>query len=141
MSIKVYEEGDIYEYVFSFTQEDVNLFAKITGDDNPIHLNEEYAQKTIFKRRIIHGFLSGSVFSKVFGTLFPGEGTIYLEQTMRYNKPMYTALEYVAFFEICSINRAKGRAEVKTIIYNAKKEPVLEGIAIIQNKSLCLVAE
>lgn len=137
MGVEMYEENDIYEYPFSFTQEDVNLFAKISGDDNPIHLNEEYAKKTIFKRRIIHGFLSGSVFSKVFGTLYPGKGTIYLEQTMRYNKPMYTGEDYVASFKLLSINRTKGRAEVETIIFNSKKEPVLEGIALIQNKVLC----
>jgi acyl dehydratase len=137
MGVEMYEENDIYEYPFSFTQEDVNLFAKISGDDNPIHLNEEYAKKTIFKRRIIHGFLSGSVFSKVFGTLYPGKGTIYLEQTMRYNKPMYTGEDYIASFKLLSINRTKGRAEVETIIFNSKKEPVLEGIALIQNKVLC----
>ena len=113
----MYNEGYIYEHLFSFTQEDVNRFAEISGDNNPIHLDEEYAKKTIFKKRIIHGFLNGSVFSKVFGTIFPGEGTIYLEQTMSNRKPMFTNITYTAFFEILTIDRVKGRASIETNIY------------------------
>lgn len=60
---------DSFEHQFSFTQKVVDEFARITGDNNPIHINEVEAAKSIFKRRILHGFLSGSVFSKVFGTL------------------------------------------------------------------------
>jgi hypothetical protein len=58
---------------FSFSQQDVADFARVTGDNNPVHLDEEFASKTIFKTRIMHGMLGACVFSKVFGTLFPGE--------------------------------------------------------------------
>ena len=67
-----------FEHLFSFTQKDVEAFAKVTGDNNPVHLDESYAAKTMFKRPIMHGMLGATVFSKVFGTMFPGEGTIYL---------------------------------------------------------------
>lgn len=76
------ELGSVHSKEFSFSQDQVDAFAKITGEDNPIHINDEYAKQSIFKRRIMHGFLTGSIFSKVFGTLFPGEGTVYLKQNM-----------------------------------------------------------
>jgi len=66
-------EKDEYRLTFSYSQEQVNKFAEVTGDNNPLHLDEEYAATTMFKRPIMHGFLGGSVFSKIFGTLFPGE--------------------------------------------------------------------
>ena len=72
-----------YTYDFKFSQEDVNLFAEVTGDKNLVHLNSDFASKTVFKRPIIHGMLGASVFSKVFGVMFPGEGTIYLKQSFK----------------------------------------------------------
>src|SRR6478752_7093968 len=92
------ENGAVYTHGFSFSQEEVNRFAEVTGDCNPIHLDESYAASTAFKRPIMHGFLGGSIFSKVFGTLFPGEGTIYLKQSMSFVKPMYTDTAYEAVF-------------------------------------------
>ena len=72
--------GSEYRYSFSISQADVLNFAHASGDFNPILLDDEFAKTTIFKKKIVHGFLGGSVFSKVFGTLFPGSGTIYLKQ-------------------------------------------------------------
>ena len=83
-----------FEHLFSFTQEDVEAFAKVTGDNNPVHLDESYAAKTMFKRPIMHGMLGAAVFSKVFGTMFPGEGTIYLSQSLSFLKPMYVSENY-----------------------------------------------
>src|ERR1039458_7001087 len=83
------EKGQVYKYAFSFTQKDVENFAKVTGDNNPIHLDNAYAAQTVFKKPIMHGFLGASIFSKVFGTLFPGEGTIYMKQSMAFVKPMF----------------------------------------------------
>ena len=94
---------DKYTHTFSFSQSDVNKFAEVIGDINPIHLDEEYAKQTQFKRRIMHGFLSASVFSKVFGTLFPKKGCIYLEQNLKFLHPMYCDVVYTADFEIINI--------------------------------------
>lgn len=88
---------------FSFSQQDVTDFARVTGDNNPVHLDEEFASKTIFKTRIMHGMLGACVFSKVFGTLFPGEGTIYLSQSVNFLKPMYVDVIYEAHFEVMEI--------------------------------------
>jgi acyl dehydratase len=78
------QKGETYSHEFKFTQNEVNQFAEVTGDKNPVHTDAEYAAKTMFKRPIMHGMLSASLFSKVFGTLFPGEGTIYLKQSSIY---------------------------------------------------------
>ena len=78
--------GDTYSHEFQFSQEEVNQFAQVTGDKNPVHTDAAYAATTMFKKPIMHGMLSASLFSKVFGTLFPGEGTIYLKQS---SSPLY----------------------------------------------------
>ena len=107
-------EKDEYRLTFSYSQEQVNRFAEITGDNNPLHLDDKYAATTMFKRPIMHGFLGGSVFSKIFGTLFPGEGTIYMNQTMNFMRPMFVDTEYEAVMTITEINRDKHRAKVQT---------------------------
>ena len=75
--------NNFYQTSFSFSQNDIIMFAELTGDKNPIHLDEEVAKNTIFGKRILHGFLGASIFSKVFGTIFPGEGTIYIKQNFK----------------------------------------------------------
>ncbi len=125
-----------YEHQFSFSQDDVINFAKVTGDKNPIHLDEEYARNTAFKKRILHGFLGASVFSKVFGTLFPGEGTIYLRQNVTFHKPMYAGIVYEARFTIIETIPEKHRALVKTEIFNGEKELVISGEALIMHHNI-----
>lgn len=128
--------GSIFKEIFSYTQEDVNNFAEISGDRNPIHLDEQYASKSIFKRRIIHGYLGTSVFSKVFAMDFPGEGTIYLKQDLQFFKPMYTSENYTAVFSVITHNIEKHRALVKTEIFDADNQLVVTGEALIQNGNL-----
>ena len=125
--------GDTFEHHFSFSQEDVVLFAKVTGDNNPVHLDEEYASKTLFKRPIIHGMLGGSVFSKVFGTMFPGEGTIYLNQNLQFLRPMLVSTNYTAQFEVLDIDREKHRATVSTVVINEEGKKVIDGSAILMH--------
>ena len=128
--------GSKYEFPFKFTQEDVIRFSHASGDYNPIHLNEEFAQNTIFKRTIIHGFLGGSVFSKVFGTIFPGNGTIYLKQDLSFIKPMYTEQEYVAKFEVMEIYSEKNRALVSTNIVDQNNVIIIQGTALIKHPEI-----
>lgn len=110
------EVNQVYSHDFQFSQEEVNRFAEVTGDKNPVHTNPEYAAKTMFKRPIMHGMLSASLFSKVFGTLFPGEGTIYLKQTLNFLKPMYVDTTYEAVFTVKEVLKDKHRAIVETTI-------------------------
>lgn len=117
---------------FSFSQQDVTDFARVTGDNNPVHLDEEFASKTIFKTRIMHGMLGACVFSKVFGTLFPGEGTIYLSQSVNFLKPMYVDVIYEAHFEVMEILE-KNRARISTTILTNEGKKVVVGEAVVMN--------
>ena len=127
------ELGQKYTLSFSYTQEQVNEFARVTGDNNPVHLDEEFASKTIFKRRIAHGMLGASILSKVFGTLFPGNGTIYLNQTLNFLRPMYVEETYEAIFEVKELIIDKNRAIIFTTIINSEGKSVLSGEATIMN--------
>ena len=126
--------GDTYEHLFSFTQKDVIKFAEASGDFNPIHLDEEYAKKTMFGRTIIHGFLGGSVFSKVFGTIFPGKGTIYLKQDLVFYMPMFTSQNYKATFKVIDI--VKNRGLIETIVLTESEEIVIKGEALIKHSRI-----
>ncbi len=128
------ENGQTYTYEFNFSQADVIAFANATGDKNPVHLDETYAAKTMFKRPIMHGMLSASLFSKVFGTLFPGEGTIYLKQTLNFLKPMYVDTDYVAEFVVKEVIKEKNRATVETLIKQKSSGNVCtSGEAVVMN--------
>ncbi|MBI3510035.1 MAG: MaoC family dehydratase [Bacteroidetes bacterium] len=128
------EQGTNFNHTFRFTQKEVELFAEVTGDKNPVHLDADYAAKTMFKRPIIHGFLGGSVLSKVFGTLFPGEGTIYLKQSMSFMRPMFVDTDYEVRMMVKEVNKEKHRAIVETNIADLKtNELVISGEATVMN--------
>lgn len=128
--------GSVFEKKYSFEQEDVIKFAEASGDFNPIHLDDEYAKNSIFKKRIIHGFLGASIFSNVFGTLFPGEGTIYLKQDMSFYKPQFTNVLYIAKFEVKEVFIEKNRALVKTEVYDQEDNLIISGEALIKHPSI-----
>lgn len=127
------QASDTYTHKFKFTQEEVNRFAEVTGDKNPVHTDADYAAKTMFKRPIMHGMLGAALFSKVFGTLFPGEGTIYLKQSLNFLKPMYPDTEYEAVFTVKEVVKDKNRAIVETVIKNADGLVCTSGEATVLN--------
>lgn len=118
----------------AFTSEEVLLFSELSLDKNDIHVNDEYAQKTIFKKRIVHGFLSGSLISAVIGTLLPGKGAIYLHQDMDFKKPVYHNEEITARVIVERINEEKHIYYLKTQCYNNQGEIKIDGNAIIKYK-------
>lgn len=123
-----------FEIIFRYTQEDVEAFAKLTGDNNPLHLDEGFAAKTAFKRPIMHGMLAASIFSRVLGTLFPGLGTVYLGQKLEFLRPMYVDTDYKATFKVLDINEKKHTATVETHIYTRDRNKItLRGEASIMN--------
>lgn len=114
-------------------ESDVIAFADITGDNNPIHLDEEEAKKTVFKSRVVHGMLTASFISAILGTKLPGPGTIYLEQSLKFKKPVYvndTVYVQVTVSDI--INEEKGIYRLDTIIKNSIGEIVTEGYAVVK---------
>ena len=119
---------------FSYTQEQVNDFAKITGDNNPIHLDEEYAAKSKFGKRIIHGYLGASIFSKLFGTEYPGYGTMFLKQTLTFWGPMYVDDTYFAVITLLEVYPEKARALFSTKILDRDDKVILEGEALIKHE-------
>ncbi|MDR1847174.1 MAG: MaoC family dehydratase [Bacteroidales bacterium] len=125
---------DTFSHQTRFTQANVNVFAQITGDNNPIHINEQYAAQTPFGKPIVHGFYAGSVFSKVFGTMFPGEGTIYMFQDMAFLAPVFVEQDYVAKFEVVEINEEKHRATVKCTLETLDGKVTISGQAKLMHK-------
>jgi len=103
------------EYVKCITNADVIGFSEITGDTNPVHLNDEFARSTFFKKRIAHGMLAGSLFSTIFGSKFPGNGCIYLAQSLTFKKPIFLNDVVKATVSVSSIDRDKRRLIFDTI--------------------------
>jgi acyl dehydratase len=113
------EVGLKYYHEFSFSQEDVQKFADLTGDHNPIHLDAEYAAATVFKKPIIHGHLSSSVFTRFLGMGIPGgPGSVYMKQVTEYLRPMFVDVTYQVVFEIMEIDPVKHIAQISTQIVN-----------------------
>src|SRR3954468_17285570 len=127
------EINQTYKHDFQFSQEEVNRFAEVTGDKNPVHTDADYAATTMFKRPIMHGMLSASLFSKVFGTLFPGEGTIYLKQSLAFLKPMYVDTQYEAVFTVKEVMVEKNRAIIETVIRDKDGKIFTSGEATVMN--------
>ena len=125
--------GDTYTEKVRYTQANVDTFAKISGDNNPIHIDQEYASKSIFGRCIVHGFFAGAVFSKVFGTQWPGEGTIYLFQEMKFKAPVFVEQDYSAVFEVVELDETKHRGTIKCTLQDAEGKVAIEGLAKLLN--------
>jgi 3-hydroxybutyryl-CoA dehydratase len=117
-------------YAKTITNDDILAFAELSGDVNPVHLSDEFAASTVFKKRIAHGFLTGSLFSTVLGTKLPGPGCIYLSQSMKFKAPVYIGDEVVATLKVTGLDTDKGRATLACdCAVNGKT--VLEGEAVM----------
>jgi len=114
----------------TITEADILLFAAVSGDTNPVHINAEFAAQTMFKERIAHGMLSAGLISTVLGTRLPGPGTIYLSQSLKFRAPVRIGDTVTATATIASLDAAKKRATLTTICTVAGK-PVLEGEALV----------
>jgi 3-hydroxybutyryl-CoA dehydratase len=112
------------------TEADIVLFAAVTGDTNPMHLDAEYAATTIFKERIAHGMLAAGLITKVLGTQLPGPGTIYMSQNLKFRAPVKIGETVTATVEVMALHPDKHRATLRTVC-TVKGEPVLEGEAYV----------
>ncbi|MEH7381652.1 MaoC family dehydratase [Bacillus sp. JJ1533] len=115
----------------TITETDINLFAGLSGDFNPIHIEDEYAKKTRYKKRIAHGLLTSSLLSQLLGVHLPGKGSVYMEQTIRFTAPVFIGDTITAMATIQECNREKNRVKLLTECHNQKGELVLTGTAVM----------
>jgi 3-hydroxybutyryl-CoA dehydratase len=130
-TIKELRIGDAAFFQKTITDADVVLFAGVTGDMNPVHINEVYAKESMFKKRICHGGLVAALFSTVLGTTLPGYGTIYLGQNSKFVKPVYLNDTIKATVEVVEIIESKNRVILKTTATNQNDEVVVMGEATV----------
>lgn len=123
--------GDSAEFGKTISESDIYLYAGITGDFNPAHVNEPYAQKTFFKTRIAHGMLSAGFISAVIANQLPGPGTIYLKQELEFLSPVRIGDTITARVEVLEILAEKKRLRLKTICTNQQGTVVLAGEAMV----------
>ncbi len=127
--------GDVFTHEVTYTQEQVNLYAQISGDTNPLHINEEVGKASMFGRCIIHGHLSASVFTKIFGTLLHADGHIYMKQNTTFLKPMFTGNAYRAEVIVKEIFPEKNRVLYETKVVDvATGDTTITGEALLMNK-------
>jgi len=129
-SIHELKIGDSAEISKTITAEDIELFAKATGDFNPVHLDQAYAEKTMFKGRIAHGLLSLGFISTILGNILPGYGTIYLSQEVKFLAPVRIGDTITARVEVIELIPEKNRVRFKTTCTNQEGTIVLDGVAL-----------
>lgn len=124
--------GQSDEFTKTVTEKEIELFAEVSGDNNPVHLDAEYAAGTMFKERIAHGMLSAGFISAVIGTRLPGPGAIYMSQQMRFKAPVKIGDVVTARCTITDINEARRRVTLETIC-------LVDGKAVIEGEALVMV--
>lgn len=129
--IEQIQAGDRAEMTRAFGDEDVALFAGLSGDRNPAHLDEGYAAATPFGSRIVHGMLVASLFSALLGTQLPGLGTIYTGQTLKFVRPVYLNDPVTASVTVRELKPEKNRVVFDCLAVNSGGEPVLVGEAVV----------
>lgn len=128
MTLKV---GDSAEITKKIEQSDIDAFANVTGDHNPVHVDEEFAKTTRFGRRIAHGMLTASLISAVLANKLPGEGSVYLGQKLQFRAPVFPGDEITARVTVKEIREDKPIVKLETICVNQCDEIVVRGEATV----------
>lgn len=122
--------GKTAHFSKTLSETDLYLYAGITGDLNPVHVDEEYAKKTKFKKRIAHGLLTASYICMPLGMYLPGPGTIQISQFLEFLKPVYIGDTITVNLEVTEILE-KGRIKIRTLLKNQDGDLVIDGFAIV----------
>lgn len=131
--MKKIEIGQSADFTKTITETDVYNYAGICGDFNDVHINKIRAEKGIFGQRVAHGMLVGSLISTVIGTKLPGSGTVYMEQDLKFKKPVYFGDTVTATVTVTDIlNEKKGIYKLSTLITNQHGDIVIDGYAIVK---------
>lgn len=119
--------GDTAKVIHTITESDISKFVDLTGDDNKLHVNKDFASKTEFKNLVVHGMLSASFISTLIGTKLPGDGALWFSQTLDFLKPVRIGDTIEVLAEVISKNDKGNFIELKTDIYNQNKQLVTTG--------------
>lgn len=128
MALQVGETASLSKTI---TDDDIKAFAELTGDHNPVHLDDGFAQTTKFGRRIAHGMLSASLISALLANKLPGQGTVYLSQTLKFVAPVYPNDTVTARVTVTSVREDKPIVTLETICLNQNEETVIKGEAVV----------
>ena len=135
---KTIQLGDKAFISKAFTEQEVFRFAEISTDKNPLHLDKDFGRASIFGRRIVHGMLVASLFSGLIGMELPGEGSIYLGQSLNFKAPVAIGEEVTASVEIIKIREDKPIITLRTVCVNSEGNVVIEGEAVVKVNSKLL---
>ena len=125
------KEGETAKLVKTITQSDIEQFAELVGDRNPVHVNPDFAKKTRFGRPIAHGMWGLSLVSAVLGTKLPGPGTIYLSQTVQFKAPVFAGDTLTAKVKVLEVRQDKPIVKLETTCENQKGELILMGESVV----------
>lgn len=128
--------GDSAEFTKTISESDIYLFAGVTGDLNPFHINEEYAKKTYFKGRIAHGMLLAGFISNVVGCQLPGPGAIYVKQELKFTAPARIGDTITAKATVSEVVADKNRVVLQTTCTNQNGDVVLDGQAVVSPRKV-----
>ncbi|HLO33066.1 MAG TPA: MaoC family dehydratase [Anaerolineales bacterium] len=126
-----FNPGDKASRTTSITDEMIHAFAKLTGDTNPVHLDDTYAAGTRFGRRIAHGMIAAGLISAMLANDLPGPGTVYLSQTLQFKAPVYPGDMITTTVEVKSARPDKPILTLRTVCTNQENVVVLEGEAVV----------
>jgi acyl dehydratase len=126
-----FKVGDSAETTRTIEQTDIDAFAEVTGDRNPVHLDEAFAQQTRFGRRIAHGMLTASLISSVLANQLPGEGSVYLGQTLQFVAPVFSGDEVTARVTVTEVRENRPIMKLETTCVNQRGETVIRGEATV----------
>jgi len=126
-----YQPGNGFSFERYISSDDVKQFAEVVGDLNPIHLNAEFAEKSFFKKRIVHGAFLAGLISKILGMDFPGQGTVYISQNSVFKRPVYVDTTVKVEVKVTEVIASKRRLVFETNIFNEIAEICLTGSATV----------
>lgn len=126
-----YQPGDGFSFERHISADDVKRFAETVGDLNPIHLDAGFAEKSFFKKRIVHGAFLAGLISKILGMDFPGQGTVYISQNFVFKRPVYVDTTVKVEVKVIEVMAEKRRLVLDTTVLNEKGETCLSGSATV----------
>jgi 3-hydroxybutyryl-CoA dehydratase len=128
--------GDEASFAKTITEADVVLYAGLSGDFNPIHIDAEYARESLFKERVAHGMLVSGLISAVLGTRLPGPNSIYLGQDLKFTAPIKIGDTVTAVVTVTEKRDDKRIIKLRTAVSNQRGETVIEGSAVVKKVGL-----